>query len=81
MNTQTRISELRGMQNVEAANNFSNGNLWNELEYIIYFLSTYGQETQPKDILHPSEGYKIGYRLDNGHEVWFEGMSIYNAYN
>jgi len=74
----SRIQALRNVQAEEVRNNFLNGDLWNDCEDIIWRLENYGQEKEPT-VIYNDEGYDIGYRLEDGTEVYEEGMSIYDS--
>ena len=76
---QMRTAELRTIQQTEVANNFANGNLWNECEDKIYFLTKYGQENKPDDVFD-GDGYRIGYILNNGTIIEEGGMTFENSY-
>jgi hypothetical protein len=79
MNIQQRISELKQLQQIEANSNFINGDLWNELDDMIWRLENYGQEEPLEDILN-EEGWVVGVRYKDGSEVWYEGMTFENQY-
>lgn len=79
MNIQNRISELRTLQQIEKEAGFPNGDLWNELDDIIWRLENYGQEEPLEDILN-EEGWVVGVRYGDGREVWYEGMTFENQY-
>ena len=79
MNIQQRISELKELQQIEANSNFINGDLWNELDDMIWRLENYGQEEPLEDILN-EEGWVVGVRYNDGREVWHEGMTFENQY-
>jgi hypothetical protein len=78
MDIQNRLIEIRNLQIEEANNGFPNGDLWNILDDICFNLITYGQESNPTDIVE--DGVLVGYRLDNGTEVFYEGMTFENQY-
>ena len=73
-----RISELLQIQAKEVENDFANGDLWNKTEDKISCLKRYGQENYP-DPIFDQEGLEIGYRLNNGEEIFWHGMSTYDV--
>lgn len=75
----SRIEELKDLMNEEVNNNFANGELWNNCYDAIYRLETIGQENAPEEMVDEN-GYIIGYRLENGTEVIYEGMTLENSY-
>jgi len=54
---QTRITQLEHAMEIEAGNNFPNGDLWNNMADKITMLRIYGQETMPDNI--EGEGMSI----------------------
>lgn len=76
---QNRIAELRDIQKREEENNFANGELWNESEDKIYFLTTYGQENRPSPLFDEDE-CECGYELNDGTKVFWSGMTFENSY-
>lgn len=79
VNIKERIAELKDLQNEEVNNNFANGELWNNCQDAIYNLENHGQENTPEEI-KDNDGLAIGYKLENGTEVYFEGMTFENQY-
>ena len=75
-----RISELTHAMEIESANNFPNGDLWNKMSDTIFCIKTYGQEKPLTDILD-SDGIVIGQKYENGTELYFEVMTFDNSYN
>jgi len=74
----SRIAELRCIQEQEIQNNFANGDLWNNCEDAIWCLSRFGQENFPKSTYNEN-GVKNGYELNDGRQVHF-GWSIEVTY-
>ena len=74
-----RIAELVAIMQKEVENDFANGDLWNEGSDKIDRIHRIGQENKPSDIIDEN-GYIIGYRLENGQETYFEGMTFENSY-
>lgn len=74
-----RIAELVAIMQSEVENNFANGDLWNDCHDKIWNIHTHGQENKPSDIIDEN-GYIVGYRLENGQETYFEGMTFENSY-
>tara|TARA_R100000808_G_C2053825_1_gene88180 strand:+ start:110 stop:379 length:270 start_codon:yes stop_codon:yes gene_type:complete len=60
------IKKYRNKQQEEVKNNFTNGNLWDELEDKIYNLKKYGQENYPLQLPN-----NAGYKLNNGDIVYY----------
>lgn len=71
-----RIAELKHAQEIEVGNNFQNGELWNTIEDKINNILIYGQENTPVPTY--IDGVQNGYKLNDGTEVIYEGISIYN---
>ena len=78
--TKNKIEMLKGFQEMEVENDFANGDLWNALEDAISNLTNHGQMNYPEPIFD-EEGLEVGYRRNDGSEVYWEGMSIYNSYD
>jgi hypothetical protein len=74
----SRIAELRCIQEQEIQNNFANGDLWNNCEDAIWCLGRFGQENFPKSTYNEN-GVKNGYELNDGRQVHF-GWSIEVTY-
>ena len=75
----TRIEELKNIMAEEVNNNFANGELWNNCHDAICNLESFGQENTPEE-LKDNDGLILGYKLENGTEVYFEGMTFENSY-
>jgi hypothetical protein len=73
--TQIAIDTLKVTQDKEANDNFPNGDLWNDLEAKINNLEAYGQPNDP-EIMYDQDGYRTGYKLNNGNEIHESGMSV-----
>ncbi len=73
------INQMLNAQQFEVENNFPNGNLWNDLEDMIYFLQKFEQVNKPIEIKNKF-GSVIGFELNNGTQYIFEGVTFENQY-
>lgn len=76
---QELINQMLKAQELEVQNNFANGNLWNDLEDMIYLIKKYGQVNKPIEIKN-NEGAILGFELNNGTQYIFEGVTFENQY-